>query len=77
MVAECSHTKEAIMVIQFGSFKLKNGDVVRINPSQVRCIKEQKDGEKIISLIEFDQNHSVIVDAKPEDVERGLTTEDE
>jgi hypothetical protein len=68
------------MLAQFCTFTLDSGEEIRVNAMLVRCIKAVENPgppAEVWSLIEFDQNHSVIVKAKPSDVERGLTTEDE
>jgi hypothetical protein len=71
------------MLAQFCTFTLDSDEEVRVNASQVRCIKAVKavthagPPAEIWSRVEFDQNHYVIVKATPSEVERGLTTEDE
>lgn len=68
------------MLTQFCTFTLDSDEEVRVNASQVRCIKAVAHAgppAEIWSRVEFDQDHYVIVKARPSDVERGLTTEDE
>jgi hypothetical protein len=68
------------MLAEFCTFTLDSGEEVRINALQVRCIKAVAHvgpPAETWSRIEFDQYHHVVVTAKPSDVERGLTTEDE
>jgi hypothetical protein len=68
------------MLVQFCTFTTDNNEEVRVNAWQVRCIKMVAHAgppAETWSRLEFDQNHYIIVKAKPSDVERGLTTDDE
>jgi hypothetical protein len=59
------------MPTEFCTFTDRDGNLVAVNPQQVRCVRPTMPDS---ARIEFDDNHYVIVKASVIDVTRGLRT---
>ena len=58
------------MRIDFATFATRGGNLIKVNPHQVRTLVALSNGN---TRIEFDKEHSIDVIGDPESVEQALT----
>jgi hypothetical protein len=58
-------------MVDFCTFMDRDGNVIAVNPLQVRCVRHSPQDA---ARIEFDDNHFIIVRASVVDVANGLRT---
>ena len=56
------------MPVDFWIFTDRDGNVIAVNPEQVRCVRQYANG----AHVEFDDKHFVLVNASVTDVACGL-----